>query len=105
VFGMERSAGDEALRATRASLTLRANVPGARVAVATCRMVRAARGLAGDAVERGTSALEAPCEGVRVDPATARLVGSRFVVAGPDDAPWLTHERNAADGSVPTLFG
>lgn len=81
VLGIERSQGDEPVRAARAGLITTHAVPGARVAVAIGHAVRSRGNLAGQALERAVQALERARPGeVRVDGAAASVLEGRFVL-------------------------
>ncbi len=106
VLGVERSKGDEAIRAARAALTVAralttpglnsgerpSMLPGdedeaepARVAVAVGHAVRGRKNLAGEALDRAARQLELAAPGmVRIDGYAAAAVEGRFVVQ--DDA-------------------
>ncbi len=90
VLGVERSKGDEAIRAARAALTVaRALRSGpaepARVAVAVGHAVRGRANLAGQALDRAARQLELAAPGVvRIDGYAAAAVEGRFMVQ--DDA-------------------
>ncbi|HTN87399.1 MAG TPA: protein kinase, partial [Sorangium sp.] len=93
VLGVERSRGDEAMRAARAALTVARSTPGARVSVAVGHAVRGRANLAGEALERAAQQLESAVPGaVRIDVyATAALEG-RFVVQEDARGGVLLHE-------------
>ncbi|WP_437878337.1 serine/threonine-protein kinase [Sorangium sp. So ce513] len=93
VLGVERSRGDEAMRAARAALTVARSTPGARVSVAVGHAVRGRANLAGEALERAAQQLESSVPGaVRIDGyATAALEG-RFVVQEDARGGVLLHE-------------
>ncbi|MGK3982432.1 protein kinase [Sorangium sp. So ce136] len=93
VLGVERSRGDEAMRAARAALTVARSTPGARVSVAVGHAVRGRANLAGEALERAAQQLESAVPGaVRIDVyATAALEG-RFVVQEDARGGVLVHE-------------
>ena len=55
VIGVDRSTGDEALRAARAALIVANAIPTARVAVAVGRAILGRANLAGEALERATA--------------------------------------------------
>jgi tetratricopeptide (TPR) repeat protein len=94
VLGVERSKGDEAIRAARAALTVSkalsaqaasSNVPEnpelARVAVAVGHAVQGRANLAGEALDRAARQLELAAPGVvRIDRYAAAAVEGRFVV-------------------------
>jgi hypothetical protein len=85
VFGVDRTHGDEAVRAARAALLASARVPGASLAIATGRALSGTTGLTGDLLERGASELDdggAPGEPrpIHVDAATAALLDEHFVI-------------------------
>lgn len=81
VLGVERSKGDEAMRAARAALTVALALPSARVTVAVGHAVRGRSNLAGQALERAAQQLELAEPGaVRVDAYAAAALEGRFVV-------------------------
>ena len=105
VFGAVRSSGDEAERAARAALAWVARVPDVQVAITTGRAVASLAGLSGAAIERGAAEVErAPRGAIRVDEATARLVGAHFLVGGEENERALVGER-AAKAPAPMLLG
>ncbi|MBK6519468.1 MAG: protein kinase [Polyangiaceae bacterium] len=78
VFGDAVTRGDEPRRAALAALSLRAKLPAATLAVATGRALKGASALSGDALERGASLVDARPGRIRIDSATARLLGDGF---------------------------
>jgi serine/threonine protein kinase/tetratricopeptide (TPR) repeat protein len=79
VLGVERSKGDEAMRAARAALTVVGAMPSARCAVAVGHTVRGV--LAAQALERAAAQLEAAQPGtIRVDEHAAAALEGRFVL-------------------------
>ncbi|MBL8743090.1 MAG: AAA family ATPase, partial [Myxococcales bacterium] len=83
VFGAHKSTGDEAIRAIRMALAVRAAVPGSRLAVSTGRALSAPGELSRDAIERGAQVVEtATPDVIELDETTARLLGDTFVVEG-----------------------
>ncbi|WP_437593401.1 serine/threonine-protein kinase [Sorangium sp. So ce1000] len=107
VLGVERSRGDEAMRAARAALTVAQSTPGARVAVAVGHAVRGRANLAGDAIERAAQQLEHAVPGaVRIDaPAIAALEG-RFVIQEDARGGVLVHEdATGVDAHARALLG
>ena len=92
-FGLERTAGDDAVRAARAALMIATTVPDARVAMATGHAVAGRRGLAGEALERAAVQLErAAPGGIRIGKATRPLLQGRFVIRVDDIGGVLLHE-------------
>lgn len=80
-LGLERTAGNEAIRMARAALSLARAVPQSRVAIATGHAFPGRRGLAGEALERvieQLQQLEGP--GIRVDLATQALLNGLFLL-------------------------
>ncbi|WP_437785761.1 serine/threonine-protein kinase [Sorangium sp. So ce1097] len=116
------SAVDRAERAAQCALALRAELPGAALCVITGRGVLAAGLVEGDVIDRGVAELRAALDAraeraVRLDRATADMLGPRFVVAragraargaegprAPDEALVLAGER-AVDEVAPALLG
>ncbi|WP_438011071.1 protein kinase [Sorangium sp. So ce321] len=106
------SAVDRAERAAQCALGLRAELPGAALCVITGRGVVSAGLVEGDVIDRGVAELRAALEArepraVRVDRATADMLGPRFVVAPgapPGEALVLSGER-AVDEIAPALLG
>lgn len=81
VLGVERSKGDEAMRAARAALTVAHALPTARVAIAVGRAIRGRANLAGEALERAAAQLELAAPGaVRTDTHAAAALDGRFVL-------------------------
>ncbi len=81
VLGVERSKGDEAMRAARAALTVANALPSSRVTVAVGHAVRGRANLAGQALERAAHQLEIVVPGtVRVDSYAVAALEGRFVV-------------------------
>lgn len=81
VLGVERSRGDEAMRAARAALTVAHTFPQARIVVAVGRAVRGRANLAGEALERAARQLELSSPGaVRTDTHAAGALEGRFIV-------------------------
>ena len=86
VFGLQRTQGDEAVRAARAALEAAAALAGIRLAVATSRAVARVAGLSGEVIERGAACLERAHGFIAIDDATARLIETHFPVEGVDGA-------------------
>ncbi|HVY47037.1 MAG TPA: serine/threonine-protein kinase, partial [Minicystis sp.] len=81
VLGVERSKGDEAMRAARAALTVAQAMPLAKVTVAVGHAVRGRGNLAGEALERAARQLELANPGmVRLDTYALAALEGRFVV-------------------------
>ncbi len=81
VLGVERSRGDEALRAARAGLVVTQALPGARAAVAAGHAIKGRDNLAGEALERAARQIERAAPGsVRVDASTQSAIAGRFVI-------------------------
>ncbi|WP_437693236.1 serine/threonine-protein kinase [Sorangium sp. So ce176] len=124
------SAVDRAERAAQCALALRAELPGAALCVITGRGVLSAGLVEGDVIDRGVAELRAALDArearaVRLDRATADMLGPRFVIArvarvaradhaargdgdgdprAPDEALVLSGER-AVDEVAPALLG
>ncbi|WP_437682582.1 serine/threonine-protein kinase [Sorangium sp. So ce131] len=104
------SAVDRAERAAQLALALRAELPFAPLCVVTGRGVVSAGLVAGDVVDRGVAALRgASSAAVRLDDATAGMLGPRFEVARgapstPGEPLVLAGER-AGDEIAPALLG
>ncbi|MGK4005420.1 protein kinase [Sorangium sp. So ce1036] len=93
VLGVERSRGDEAMRAARAALTVARSTPGARVSVAVGHAVRGRENLAGEAIERAAQQLESAVPGaVRIDAHATSALEGRFVVQEDARGGVLLHE-------------
>jgi hypothetical protein len=112
-FAAQPVATDLARRAARCALALRARLPGVGIAVATGRGVPADPIDVGALVDRAGALLhaapDAACSGgdapaIRLDEVTARLVATRFDVAGEAGALTLLGERSPVDASR-TLLG
>lgn len=105
VFGGARSTGDEAVRAARTALAAVDRTNGIRIVIATGRALSGVTGLSGDIVDRGVRAVEgaagpppsvrAPAP-VRLDDATADLLGELFAVEGPPGGRVLLGVRRGA---------
>ncbi len=81
VLGVERSQGDEAMRAARAALTVAQAMPKAKVTVAVGHAIRGRGNLAGEALERAASQLELARPGaVRLDAYALAALEGRFIV-------------------------
>jgi tetratricopeptide (TPR) repeat protein len=81
VVGVERSTGDEAIRAARAALIVAHGIPSARVAVAVGRAILGRANLAGEALERAARQLEAASpHAPRIDEHAAAVLEGRFVI-------------------------
>ncbi|MFO0615488.1 MAG: protein kinase [Polyangiaceae bacterium] len=74
IVGGARSVGDEVQRAARAALALRREKPAMEIAIATGRGPTGRSALSGDAIERAARP-GARLTGIRLDEATARLLG------------------------------
>lgn len=81
VLGVERSVGDEPMRAARAALAVTHALPRARAAVAIGRAHRDRRSFAGEALERAARQLETAAPGsVRTDTSSAAALEGRFLI-------------------------
>jgi tetratricopeptide (TPR) repeat protein len=100
VLGVERSKGDEAMRAARAALTVANAMPKVKVTVAVGHAVRGRSNLAGEALERAARQLEVAEPGtVRLDVYALSALEGRFVVQ--EDAPTAaTRADPSAGGGV-----
>ncbi|MEI8257955.1 MAG: protein kinase, partial [Deltaproteobacteria bacterium] len=105
VFGVARSTGDEPVRAARAALATREQLPAVRLAIATGRAMSGTAGLSGDAIDRGVREVERAGRDVHLDDATARLLGADFAVEGEGIAPVLVAERASSNEAPPRLLG
>ncbi|WP_437282036.1 protein kinase [Sorangium sp. So ce375] len=93
VLGVERSRGDEAMRAARAALTVARSTPGARVSVAVGHAVRGRANLTGEALDRAAEQLEHAVPGaVRIDACAIAALEGRFVVQEDARGGVLVHE-------------
>ena len=107
VFGVDRTHGDEAVRAGRAALLASARVPGASLSIATGRALSGTTGLTGDLLERGAGELEGvdarsiEPRPIPVDEATAALLDEHFVIEGHAGARSLLGLRPAAPRRTP----
>ncbi|WP_437338809.1 serine/threonine-protein kinase [Sorangium sp. So ce394] len=105
------SAVDRAERAAQCALALRAELPGAPLCVVTGRGVFSAGVAGGDAIDRGLAELRdargaGGARAVRLDRATADMLGPRFVVARPaPDEPLVLSGERAVDEIAPALLG
>ncbi|WP_437803021.1 serine/threonine-protein kinase [Sorangium sp. So ce693] len=108
------SAVDRAERAAQCALALRGELPGAPLCVITGRGVISAGLAEGDVIDRGLAELRAALDqrevrAVRIDRATADMLGPRFVVAHAAPAarsgPLFLHGERAVDEVAPALLG
>ena len=106
VLGVERSKGDEAIRAARAALTVaHALAPAgagaaARVGVAVGHAVRGRANLAGEALDRAARQLELAAPGtVRIEGYAAASIEGRFVVQEDTDGGVLLREDASGFGA------
>ena len=104
VFGGDRTAGDELLRAARAALAAAARLTRVHLAIATGRALAGATGLTGDIIDRGAVHLRPSSDAapsgpasvaIRVDEPTARLLEEHFVIERREHGPVLTGPRPA----------
>ncbi len=105
VSGTSTTAGDLALRAARAALSVRAVLPESVGVVTTGRSAFGAPHLMGEAIERGSSLLgRVVADGhpgdIVLDDSTARLLGERFEIGARDGRNLLVSERGAPALSV-----
>jgi tetratricopeptide (TPR) repeat protein len=81
VLGLERSKGDEAMRAARAALFVASAIPAARVAVAVGHAAPSRGNITGEALERAVRQMERAIPGtVRIDGHAAETLEGRFIV-------------------------
>ena len=100
VLGVERSKGDEAMRAARAGLAVANAIPSARVTVAVGHAVRGRANLAGEALERAARQLEIAHPGaVRLDTYAAAAIEGRFVVQEDSEGGVLLREDASGFGA------
>jgi tetratricopeptide (TPR) repeat protein len=113
VLGVERSRGDEPMRAARAALTVARALDGvrqigedgfpvdpARVAVAVGHAVRGRANLAGEALERAARQLDMAAPGmVRIDAHAAAAIEGRFVVQEDSQGGVLLREDSSGFGA------
>ncbi len=98
-------AGDQATRAARCALALKASAPTLAMALATGRGVMAGRWPVGEAIDRAAALLAArDLTRVRVDEVTAGLLDARFEIGGDAEGLALIGER-ATTEFVRTLLG
>ncbi len=105
VFGLDRSHGDEPMRAARAALECVHRVPGCRLAIATCRVLRGASGLDGEPIERAAERLHGARDGVAIDDGTANAISGHFEIAGEEGSRVLRGARELDDRVAPKLLG
>ncbi len=95
---------DQAIRAARIALALRAEVPTLRLALVTGRSGAGDKTLGGRAAHRATQTLEDAASGeIRLDELTAALLDARFELESAGDAPRLVRERSTE--ATRTLLG
>jgi len=114
VLGVERSKGDEAIRAARAALIVsralgsqarESTAPGAkpeaaRVAIAVGHAVRGRANLAGEALDRAARQLDMAAPGaVRIDVHAAAAIEGRFVVQADAQGGMLVREDSSGFGA------
>ena len=99
---------EQAARAARCALAVRAKCPGTAVALAVGRGVTEGEGLSGEVIERAAAllatALAEPAEAVHVEAAVAPLLESRFVVTA-RGAEMLLHAERSAFESARVVLG
>ena len=98
------SATDEAARAARFALALRAELPELPMALVMGRADLSGPRAAGRAIDRAAALLEQPTRGVRVDEQAASLLEARFEVASTPRGLELRAEREIGE-SARTLLG
>ncbi|WP_437746967.1 protein kinase [Sorangium sp. So ce1504] len=108
------SAVDRAERAAQCALALRTELPGAPLCVITGRGVFSAGLAEGDVIDRGLAELRAALDerevrAVRIDGATADMLGPRFIVAhaapSAPGGPLFLYGERAVDEIAPALLG
>src|SRR5205814_1140356 len=101
------SATDQAARAARCALAMRAVAPALRMALATGRGIVAGRLPAGEAIDRAARLVRVPHSGgrapVRIDDVTAGLLGGSFELGG--DPAGLELRGEAEHETVRKLLG
>ena len=103
-LGLERTRGDETIRAARGALFLAKTVPGARIAVAIGRAVAGRRGLAGEALEGAATQLQTlQTPGIRCDLASLSLLDGHFVLEEDEQGARLLREDIADNEPRPFL--
>ncbi len=104
-LGLERTVGDEVIRAARAALYLHRIAPNAKIAIATGRAVAGPRGLAGEALDRAATQLEhVESDGIRVDTGAQPLLDGRFVTRE-DEAGAALLKEQVTDADIRPLRG
>ena len=107
-MGRSASPGEQATRAARCALAMARLTPGVPLVVATGRIVEVRGAQVGEVIDRATAELlsAAPdaTRSIRIDRATADLIGPRFRLRG--DGAWidLMSEENET-GSIRTFLG
>lgn len=80
-LGLDKTRGDEAIRAARGALFLSKTAPGARIGLAIGRAVAGSKGLAGEALEGAADQLQSlQTPGIRADLAARSLLDGHFVL-------------------------
>ncbi|MBL8684332.1 MAG: protein kinase [Myxococcales bacterium] len=105
LFGAQRTAGDEPVRAARAALALQHELPPARVALGTARALAGAGAPPMEAVERCAKDLERAGGAIAVDEDTARALRAHFVVEGAERSWVLRGERASYTAVSSKLLG
>jgi serine/threonine protein kinase/tetratricopeptide (TPR) repeat protein len=96
---------EQAITVARSALTLRRALGNVPMAICTGFALVQGRSALGEVIERSSRLLdEGPRAGIRVDPATARLLEGRFEVDGDARSAWLRGELDMPSGSQ-TLLG
>jgi hypothetical protein len=105
VVGVEKSTGDEAMRAARAALIVAHAIPQARVAVAVGRAILGRANLAGEALERAARQMEAASpRAPRIDSHAASALEGRFVIQ-PDSVGGVLLREDAQAAGARLLLG
>lgn len=80
-LGLDRTRGEEVIRAARGALFVAKTAPGAKVAIAIGRAVAGRKGLAGEALENAAAQLQSlQTPGIRTDHAARSLLDGHFVL-------------------------
>jgi tetratricopeptide (TPR) repeat protein len=104
-LGLDKTRGDEAIRAARGALFLSKTVPGARITVAIGRAVAGRKGLAGEALEGAASQLQTlQTPGIRCDLPARSLLDGHFVLEEDAKGARLLRE-DIADNEPRPLLG
>jgi hypothetical protein len=95
---------DQAVKAARCALSMRAILPGISMVLVAGRAVVSGRVPMGDAIDRGVAMLhQGSADEVRIDDVIAGLLDARFEVRSDETGRYLLGERDPAEATRPLL--